>query len=103
MDNAWDIYNSSVSNSEIPVPEFDFAQLLTVAINVVTVVGFGVSFVMLAYSFIQFVMSTGDPKKTEKAQKAITWSIIGMLVISLLQGIKYLIKSFLGVESGPYL
>lgn len=103
MNSAWDIYNKSIANSEIPDTGFDFGQIFTVAVNVVTVIGFGVSFVMLAYSFVQLVMSTGDPKKAEKAQTSITWAVVGMLVISLLQGIKYLIKDFLGVQGDAYL
>jgi len=103
MSEAWNIYENSIKDSGIPDPGFEFSELLTVAVNLVTVIGFGISFIMLAYSFIQFVVSTGDPKRTQKAQQAMMWSIIGMLVISLLQGIKYLIKDFLGVQEGPYL
>ena len=99
----WDLYNNSIRESEIPELGFNIRDLFTVAVNVVTVIGFGVSFVMLAYSFVQLVMSTGDPKKAEKAQTSITWAVVGMLVISLLQGIKYLIKDFLGVQGDAYL
>lgn len=99
----WDLYNNSIRESEIPELGFNIRDLFTVAVNVVTVIGFGVSFIMLAYSFIQFITSTGDSKRTEKAQKAVTWSVIGMILIALLQGIKYLIKHFLGVEEGSFL
>lgn len=103
MENSWILLNKSLDNSEIVDPGLRFSGLFTVALNVATVVAFGVSFVMFAYSFIQFITSTGDPKRLEKPKNAIFWSAIGMVLALMLQGIKHLIKDFLGVQTDSIL
>ena len=74
--------------------------MISVGVNVVTYIAFGVSFVMLAYAFIQFIISTGDPKKLAVPKSAVTWSIMGLILALALQGIKAIILSTLGYEPG---
>jgi hypothetical protein len=63
--------------------------------NVFIIIAFGVSFLAFAFSFIQFITSTGDKKMTEKAQKNMSWSVIGLFACFILYGIKdALIKAF---------
>ncbi len=88
------------SNIEAPGPGgAGIAWLISTAVNVVTAIAFGVSFVMLAYSFILFITSTGDPKRVEKPKNAVTWSIVGLILSLALQGIKAVILSTLGYDS----
>lgn len=91
------------SNIEDPAVAGDrIAWIISRAVNVVTVIAFGVSFVMLAYSFILFITSTGDPKRVEKPKNAITWSIVGLILALALQGIKAVILSTLGYDSSSF-
>lgn len=83
----------------------DFSDISSMAIavaNFLIIMAFGVSFVMLAYALIQFSTSTGDPKKMEKPQKALTWSIIGMVVSLALFSVKNLILRLLGLDPGIF-
>ena len=83
----------------------DFSDVGSMAIavaNLLIILAFGVSFVMLAYALIQFSTSTGDPKRMEKPQNALVWSVIGMVVSLALFGIKNLILRLLGLDSGIF-
>lgn len=78
------------------------AWLIFTAVNTVTVIAFGVSFVMLAYAFIQFITSTGDPKRLAVPKSAITWSVLGLLLATALQVIKKVILDILGYDAALF-
>jgi len=70
---------------------------LKLAANVIIYVGWGLVLIFLAMGFIQFVTAGGDKAATEKAQKWVTYSIIGGVGLLLVYAIRNIISSFTGV------
>lgn len=70
---------------------------LKLAANVIIYVGWGLVLIFLALGFIQFVTAGGDKVATEKAQKWVTYSIIGGVGLLLVYAIRNIISSFTGV------
>lgn len=54
--------------------------LLGIVANVVIGVAMSISFITLAYSFIQLLNSKGDPKLAGKAMNATLWSCVAFLI-----------------------
>lgn len=80
----------------------DVGSLVNTVANVFIVMAFGVSFIMFAYAIIQYITSTGDPKKLEKPQKALFWSFVGMIGSLAVFGIKSLIINLLDLDSSLF-
>lgn len=80
----------------------DIPSILGVAVNIFVIVAFGVSFITLAYSLVQFVTSTGDPKRLEKPRSALTWSLVGMLLSAVVFTLRGVIFKLLGVDETYY-
>lgn len=99
----FDILNGSLEMSGIDSPVNDVGSMINIAVNVVSVIAFGVSLVMLAYAFVQYIISTGDPKRLVNPKNALTWSILGLILSLSLFTIKQLILGLLGLNSGNFL
>lgn len=78
----------------------DLTTIISVLINFFIAVGFSLSMIGIAYAFIQFIMSKGDPKVQKVARDALTFSIVAMLISLLIVGIKVAVFSAAGVVSG---
>jgi hypothetical protein len=63
-----------------------------------TVVGIA-AFIMLIVAAFQFLTSGGNSQTTEKAQKAVTYAVIGLIVAVSAFAILNLIASFTGVNT----
>ena len=103
----FDLFNKTIDNSGINVnsPEFEgsgIGWMISTAVDTISIIAFWVSFVMLAYSFILFITSTGDPKRIEKPKSAITWSVLGLILAVLLQSIKAIILTTLGYDPSSF-
>lgn len=103
----FELFNKTMTNSGIREPWEEgggsrIAWVLSTAVDTVSIIAFGVSFVMLAYSFILFITSTGDPKRVEKPKSAITWSVLGLILAALLQGIKVIVLKALGYDPNSF-
>lgn len=103
----FELFNKTMTNSGIREPWEEgagsrIAWVLSTAVGTVSIIAFGASFVMLAYSFILFITSTGDPKAIEKPQSAVVWSIIGLVLATLLRGIKVILLNTLGYDSNSF-
>lgn len=101
----FNLLNNTIANSGITEPPYEgsrIAWIISTVVSTVSVIAFGVSFVMLAYSFILFITSSGDPKRIEKPKSAVTWSIIGLILATLLQGIKAILLDTLGYDPGSF-
>ncbi len=99
-------YNDILENSINGLPAnggSDIGGWVTRAVNVVTFVAFGVSFVMFAYSFIQLITSRGDPKAIKEPRDAMVWSGVGMVAAFLLQAFKVVLLKLLGLNEAPFL
>ncbi|HBI35806.1 MAG: hypothetical protein UU64_C0004G0053 [candidate division WWE3 bacterium GW2011_GWF2_41_45] len=75
----------------------NLAGLATIFANIAIIIGFGLAIIAIAYSFVMFVTGGGDPKTVQKAKRALTWSIIGLLVSAGAWGIKYIFFNLLGI------
>ncbi|OGC68202.1 hypothetical protein A2415_02810 [candidate division WWE3 bacterium RIFOXYC1_FULL_39_7] len=66
----------------------DIYSLAAFIVNIFIGAAFGISLIGLAYAFIQFMMTHGDPKAVEKARNAAFWSILGIILSLLAVAIK---------------
>lgn len=53
------------------------SQLFAFILNLVMGAGFALVLIMLALGFIQYIMSQGDKAGVEKAQKWVTFAVVG--------------------------
>jgi hypothetical protein len=51
-------------------------SVVSVLMNVVIAASFSISILTVAWGFVQYVWSVGDPKAVEVAQRAVYWGII---------------------------
>jgi len=81
------------------VGRFTSAQsMIVVAANVAIIIAMGVSIITLAYSFIQFVTSTGDEKLLEKAQRSVMWSVLGFILALVAFALKNILMKAIGIS-----
>ncbi len=73
-------------------------NVVVIAANFFVIIALGISTATLAFSFIQFITSTGDKKMVEKAQKSLQWSVIGIFVSLVIFSFKTFLLKFLGVS-----
>jgi energy-converting hydrogenase Eha subunit E len=98
-------YNDVLENSINGLPASggsDIGGWITRAVNVVTLLAFGISFVMFAYSFIQLITSRGDPKAIKEPRDAMVWSGVGMVAALLLQAFKVILLKLLGFDETTF-
>jgi flagellar basal body-associated protein FliL len=50
-----------------------------------------IAVVMLVVGGYLFITSTGDPEKTEKAQKAITAAVVGLIIVFIARAIVFFV------------
>jgi len=63
-----DPMNNSITN---------LSSLFAFALNLILGVGFALVLIMLAMGFVQYIMSQGDKAGVEKAQKWVTYAVVG--------------------------
>jgi hypothetical protein len=73
-----------------------FEGIANLVANIMVGAASSISFITLAYAFIQFQTAQGDPKGIEKAQHAALYSAIATLVALLAYGIKIMVFSTIG-------
>jgi hypothetical protein len=66
--------------------------------NFFIIIAFVLSFLALAFSFIQMITSTGDKKAAERAQKNMLWSGIGVVACFGLYAIKDALIQLFGIN-----
>ena len=52
-------------------------QLFAFILNIILGAGFALVLIMLALGFVQYIMSQGDKAGVEKAQKWVTYAVVG--------------------------
>lgn len=60
-----------------------------------------IAFIMILYASIIYLTSYGEESKAELAKKTLTWSVIGVIVISLAKAILFIVGNMLKNPSGP--
>ncbi len=66
--------------------------------NAFVVIAVGISVAMLAFGFLQMATSSGDPKNAERAQRAILWGAVGILVSLFAYALKLVLLNAAGVS-----
>ncbi len=66
--------------------------------NIAIIISAGLATVSLAYSFVMYVTSAGDPKAAQKASRALTWGIIALIVTMVAWGIKTILFKLLNIK-----
>ena len=64
-----------------PRPLTDLDGMITKASRFILPAAGVIGVVMLVYGGFRYMMSSGDPQKTQQAQGLITWTVIGIIVI----------------------
>lgn len=76
------------------------SSIIAIVVNFIIGVGFSLSMIGIAYAFIQFIMSQGDPKVQKVARDALAFSIIAMMISLMTVAIKTVVFRAAGVSSG---
>lgn len=88
-----------MSGKDISVSHLSAVDPLAILLtNVVIIMAFGISFVALAFSLIQFITSTGDKKAVEQAQRSMLWAGLGLFASLAAFPIKDLIFRLLEIN-----
>lgn len=69
-------------------------------LNLVLAAGFSLTLIMLAMGFVQYIMAQGDKLGVEKAQKWVTYSVIGGLGLFLVFAIRSAVMRTIGGQTG---
>jgi len=94
-DIQFDIENKAV---RLPEAGTGLEKAASNILGTFTIFG-GIAMVLyLAYGAITYITSGGDKAQIEKAQKAITNAIIGIVIIVLVMGISAVVGTILGFE-----
>lgn len=75
--------------------EFTISRIIGL-LTIVAVIYFIFQVIFAGYSFIN---SQGDPKAIDAAQKKLTYSILGLVIVVIAVGLGSLIASFLGIKN----
>lgn len=81
--------------------EPSFSTVVTYGMNVGIIVGTGVALVYLALGLIMIATSQGDKQKIDKAQKWVTYSVIGLVALLMAFIIKRVLFNVAGLEGDP--
>ena len=73
-------------------------DIFTIVTNIIIYVGWGLVLVFLALGFIQFVTAGGDKVATEKAQKWVTYAIIGGVGLLAVFAVKQIVFNLTGAS-----
>lgn len=82
-----------------PIGEgWTLANFFGFILNVVLGAGLSLTLIMLAMGFVQYIMAQGDKAGVEKAQKWVTYSVVGGLGLFLVFAIRSAVRSLLPVS-----
>ncbi|MFA6981458.1 MAG: hypothetical protein WC243_00295 [Patescibacteria group bacterium] len=73
-------------------------DIYQIVLNVMFFVGLAVTLIGVIYAGIQFITSKGDPKATDKAKSALTYSVLGIVLAIGALSVKMLVLNLLGVD-----
>lgn len=72
------------------------AELFAFILNIVLGAGFALVLIMLAMGFIQYIMSQGDKAGVDKAQKWVTYAVVGGIGLFLVFVLRTVIMQVTG-------
>jgi hypothetical protein len=75
--------------------EVVFENVLSIMLGILGIA----AFVMIVVSGLQMLLAAGDPKRTEAAQKTLTYAIVGLVIIFIVWFALLFISQFTGVTN----
>ncbi len=78
----------------------DIPSLLGIVMNLVIGIGLSLAIISTAYAFILYILSSGDPKNTQKAWQTFLWGVIVFAITAGAVAIKAIFMNVIGVDSG---
>lgn len=82
-----------------PISYYTIPQIIGAIGNLVWSLAIPVGVVMIIYAAWLYVVSGGSPGNIQKAHTAITWAIIGLILVLVGSGLSKTICSIIGVSS----
>ena len=76
-----------------------FDQIVSTLISVLLGVAGIISFIMLLWGGLQWILSGGDKEGTEKARKRITAALIGLAVVFSAYALIYIVGTLFGIDA----
>lgn len=102
LTSAFDMFNNIMNFVPDDPARFSGVESFVYLIaNVFIVIAIGLSIVALAIGFLQMATSSGDPKNAERAQRTLTWGVVGLVVSLFAYVLKLVLLNMAGV-SGLY-
>lgn len=77
-------------------------NFFTFILNLLLGAGFSLTLIMLAMGFIQYILAQGDKVGVEKAQKWVTYAVIGGLGLFLIFAIRSALQSLIGANGSNF-
>lgn len=88
-------------SSSVGIPEWGVSTLSDI-LNIAYFVAGALAVIMIVYSGIQFVISSGDPGKATKARQTLLYSVVGLAVVLLAYAITNYITSISGIGGNDF-
>ena len=85
---------------ENPLAHDSLAGIIEALIIFVRNIALGVAPIVLVIAGFYFLASGGSPEKVQKAKNIVTYTVIGLVIVLMAQGLVIIIKNLLGVEGG---
>ena len=86
----------------IAAPSFagrDIGYVINSAVGYIFPIAGFLLLIFLVFGGYQYLLSGGDPKKTQSAQKNITWAIVGFIIIFLAYWIVIIVGRILDIRA----
>jgi len=80
---------------ESPIGPTTFGELIGTIANMLQVVAIAIGVVMIIIAGIQYMTSVGNEEKAKKARQTITYSLIGVAIVSMAKFIVDLVQEIL--------
>ena len=99
----FDDLKNALSGVSAPVAHqfTQISNIIAAVANILVAAGISVSFIGLAYAFVQFIMSQGDKMGIDQAKRAATWSTVALLISILVAVIKGVVFQAFGFSVFP--
>ena len=99
FDTINNMINNAQPNQTDVVDRFgSIGDIAGMIINLVIGIGFSISMLAVALSFVMYVLSGGDPDKTKKAWNAFLYGIIGAAISLGVVALKIIVVKAFGID-----
>lgn len=89
---------ANISEDFAPLTAFTPSDMLRTILNIMLGVAGVISFVVLLWGGLQWILAGGDKEGTEKARKKITAALIGLAIVFSAYALLYIIRVLFGVD-----